>query len=169
MPEDADDRQETPPVAAALAALGIPHQVFRHVGPLHSLEQAAAERNQAPEQVVRSILFRTGEGRYAMVLVAGPRQISWPALRRFLGQSRLTMASPEEVLAVTGYAIGAVAPFGLPAPIPILLDESVLAQTEVSLGPGVRGVAVILYTADLRRALGEAPVGCFTGDDCGPA
>jgi Cys-tRNA(Pro) deacylase len=156
-------------VAVALAALGIPYQVFRHVGPVHSLEHAAHERNQAPEQVVRSILFRTGEGQYTMVLVAGPQQISWPALRRFLGQSRLTMATAEEVLAVTGYQIGAVAPFGLPAPIPILLDESVLAQTEVSLGSGTRGVAIILRTADLQRALGDVPVGCFTGGDCEPA
>ena len=67
-----------PPVAAALAALNIPHRVFRHSGPVHSLAQAAAERNQRPEQVVRSILFRLSEGRYTMVLVAGPAQVSWP-------------------------------------------------------------------------------------------
>lgn len=169
MPGESDQRVEHPPVAVALAALGIPYQVFRHAGPVHSLEHAAHERNQVPEQVVRSILFRTGEGQYTMVLVAGPQQISWPALRRFLGQSRLTMATAEEVLAVTGYQIGAVAPFGLPAPIPILLDESVLAQTEVSLGSGTRGVAIILRTADLQRALGDVPVGCFTGGDCEPA
>lgn len=169
MPGESDLQPEAPPVAVALAALGIPHQVFRHAGPVHSLEQAARERAQAPEQVVRSILFRTGEGQYTMVLVAGPQQISWPALRRFLGQSRLTMATAEEVLAVTGYQIGAVAPFGLPSPIPILLDESVLAQAEVSLGSGTRGVAIILRTPDLQRALGDVPVGCFTGSDCEPA
>lgn len=169
MPGESDLQPEAPRVAVALAALGIPHQVFRHAGPVHSLEQAARERAQAPEQVVRSILFRTGEGQYTMVLVAGPQQISWPALRRFLGQSRLTMATAEEVLAVTGYQIGAVAPFGLPSPIPILLDESVLAQAEVSLGSGTRGVAIILRTPDLQRALGDVPVGCFTGSDCEPA
>ncbi len=169
MPGDLNPLPESPPVAVTLAGLGIAHQVFRHTGPVHSLEQAARERNQAPEQVVRSILFRTGEGQYTMVLVAGPQQVSWPALRRFLGQSRLTMASAEEVLAVTGYQIGAVSPFGLPTPVPVLLDESVLSQTEVSLGSGARGVAIILRTEDLRRALGDVPVGCFTGGDCDSA
>ena len=168
MPGELNPLQESPPVAVALAGLGIPHQVFRHTGPVHSLEQAARERYQAPEQVVRSILFRTGEEQYTMVLVAGPQQISWPALRRFLGQSRLTMASADEVLAVTGYPIGAVSPFGLRTPVPVLLDESVLAQTAVSIGSGTRGVAIILHTADLQRALGDVPVGCFTGSDCEP-
>ena len=97
-----------------------------------------------------------------MVLVAGPAQISWQALRRYLGQSRLTMAKPEEVLAVTGYAIGAVSPFGLPAPLRILMDESVLAQDELSMGSGEKGVGIIMRQEDLMRALGEVEIGRFT-------
>jgi Cys-tRNA(Pro) deacylase len=146
------------PVSDALTAMHIPHRLFRHPNPVHSLEQAARERGQRPEQVVRSILFRLEEGKYILALVAGPEQISWRALRRFLGQSRVTMASAEEVLAVSGYAIGAVSPFGLPSPLPVLVDESVLTPEEVSIGSGERGVTVILRTADLARALGDAPV-----------
>jgi prolyl-tRNA editing enzyme YbaK/EbsC (Cys-tRNA(Pro) deacylase) len=96
-----------------------------------------------------------------MVLVAGRRQISWRELRRYLGQSRLTTASEAELLAATGYAIGAVAPFGLPAPMRVLVDESVLLPEEVSLGSGERGATVILRTQDMRRALPEAEVGRF--------
>ena len=150
-----------PPVSLALTALKIPHRIFQHAQPVHSLEQAAHERGQQPEQVVRSILFRLGQDQYAMVLMAGPDQISWKALRQHFGQSRLTMATPEEVLAVTGYQIGAVAPFGLPKPLPVLLDESVVAQAEVSIGSGVRGTTVILQVADLLCALGDAKVGHF--------
>ncbi len=150
-----------PPVSQALTALNIPHRVFRHEQAVNSLEQAAQERGQKPDQVIRSILFRLGQEQYAMVLMAGPGQISWKALRQHFGQSRLTMATPEEVLAITGYPIGAVAPFGLSQPLPVLVDESVTAQEEVSLGSGVRGTAVILKVTDLLRALGDAPVGRF--------
>jgi Cys-tRNA(Pro)/Cys-tRNA(Cys) deacylase len=104
-----------------------------------------------------------GEGDYVMVLVAGRRQISWRELRRYLGQSRLTTASETELLAATGYAVGAVSPFGLPAPMRVLLDESVLLPVEVSLGSGERGATVILSTQDVRRALPEAEVGRFVG------
>ena len=150
-----------PPVALALSALNIPYRSFTHAGPVDSLEQAARERGQQPAQVVRSILFRLGQDQYAMVLIAGPDQISWKALRQHFGQSRLTMATPEEVFAVTGYQIGAVAPFGLPKPMPVLIDDSVVAQIEVSIGSGVRGTTVILQVADLLRALGDATVGQF--------
>jgi Cys-tRNA(Pro) deacylase len=141
--------------------MNISHQVFRHPGPVNSLKQAAVERGQEPEQVVRSILFRLGKGEYAMVLMAGPRQISWKALRSYFGRSRLTTARREEVLQVTGYELGAVSPFGLPAPLRILVDGSVLEQQEVSIGSGIRGVTIIILTDDLMRALGDVEIGKF--------
>ena len=138
-----------------LESKSIPFRLFRHAGRVESLEQAAAERGQAPAQVVRSLVFRLGEGQFCLVLMAGPAQVSWPALRRYLGQNRLSLASPEEVKAATGCVPGTVAPFGHPGPLRTLVDRSVLAQAELSLGSGERGLAIILTTADLRRALGQ--------------
>lgn len=150
--------KDSTPVSEELAALGVPHRLFHHPGPIHSLEQAAAERGQRPEQVVRSLLFRLAEDNFVMVLIAGPAQVDWRALRRTLSESRLTTASREEVLAQTGYEPGAVSPFGLPGPMRVLVDESVLAEEELSLGSGVRGVTVILRSRDLLAALGDVEV-----------
>ena len=144
-----------PPVAQALDRLNIPYRLFIHVGPVHSLEQAARERQQQSDQVIRSIVFRVGQDEFLMVLIAGDRQIAWSALRRYLGQSRLTLATEEEVRRVTGYERGAVAPFGLPQPLRTLVDKSVFTHTEVSLGSGVRGTAILMASSDLRRALGK--------------
>lgn len=152
---------ETTPVTQALDAKGIPYRFFRHPGPVGSVEQAAAERGMGVEQVVRSIVFRTGPGEFLMALIAGTDQISWPGLRRYLGQSRLTMATEDEVLQSTGYRLGAVSPFGLPAPMRILVDCSVLAPDEVSIGSGVKGTTVILKCEDLQRALENVEVGDF--------
>jgi len=149
------------PVTRALKQMQIPHRLFRHPGPVQSLEQAARERGQRPEQIVRSILFRLAKDEYVMVLIAGGRQVNWQTLRRYLGRSRLTMARPEEVLAVTGYPRGAVSPFGLPRPLRILADESIFAEEEISIGSGERGVTVIMRTADLKRALGNVETGHF--------
>ena len=156
------EQPDTTPVTRALTDLGISHRLFRHPGPIQSLELAARERGQRPDQIVRSILFRITKDEYVMVLMAGPQQISWRALRRYLGKSRVTMADQDEVLARTGYALGAVSPFGLPAPIRILVDASVYSQGgEVSIGAGERGATMILAAQDLRRALGEVEVGEF--------
>jgi Cys-tRNA(Pro) deacylase len=150
--------ENQPSVSLALEKLGIPHRVFRHPGQVASLEQAARERGQRREQVVRSILFRLGEGEYLMALVAGPAQISWKRLRQHLGQSRLTMANEDEVLAVTGYRVGTVSPFGLPRPLKVLIDPGILKEEEISIGSGMRNTGIILRSADLRRALKDAEV-----------
>ena len=150
--------ENKPPVSLALDKLKIPHRVFTHPDPVNSLEQAARERGQRPEQVVRSILFRTGADEYLMALITGPDQISWKALRTYLNQSRLTMANEAEVLAVTGYPVGAVSPFGTKRTMRILVDPGVFVEDEISIGSGVRGTTVILKSADLWRAMGESEV-----------
>lgn len=150
-----------PPASITLDELGIPHQTFTHTGPIHSIEQAAAERNQDVNQVIRSILFRISEGEYAMVLIAGSSQISWKALRQHFNTSRLTMASPEEVLAVTGYKVGTVSPFGIKTEIPILADGNIFHPDAVSMGSGVSGTAILIRREDLKRALGDIETGSF--------
>jgi len=149
------------PAAKALDKLDIPYRQFTHPTPPSTIEQAARERNQEIGQVVRSILFRLSEEDYAMVLIAGPWQVSWRGLRKHFNQSRLTIASPEEVEEITGYQIGSVSPFGLPNPIPILVDEGVLVQPAVSLGSGLRGTAILLTKENLLKALGDIEVGQF--------
>jgi len=101
-----------------------------------------------------------------MILVAGREQVDWKKLRQFVGRSRLRMATEEEVLDITGYRVGTVSPFGLKNQarpefdrrVKVLIDESVLREEEISLGSGVRQMAIIMKSADLRRALGESEI-----------
>lgn len=149
---------ETPPVSLALEKLNIPHQIFRHETPVDSFEKAASDRGQRPSQIVRTILFRVSEDEFALALVAGPGQISWKLLRKLLGKSRITMATEEEVLAVTGYRPGTVGPFGLLKPVRMLVEARLLKEEEVSIGSGMRDTAVIIKSANLLKALGDAEV-----------
>jgi Cys-tRNA(Pro)/Cys-tRNA(Cys) deacylase len=148
--------QPVPPVSKALRAMGFDHRVFRHPGTVATLEQAAKERNQRPEQVVRSLVFRLSSGEFLMVLAPGPRQVSWKRLRQHLGERRLTLATAAEVLKMTGYRTGTVAPFGLPHAMRVLIDRSILLEVSVSIGSGVASTGIILNSADLMRALPEA-------------
>lgn len=149
---------ETPPVSIALEKLNIPHQIFRHETPVDSFEKAASDRGQRPSQIVRTILFRVSEEEFALVLVAGPGQISWKLLRKLLGKSRITMATEEEVLAVTGYRPGTVGPFGLVKPVRMMVEAGLLKEEEVSIGSGMRDTAVIIKSADLMKGLGDVEV-----------
>ena len=93
-----------------------------------------------------------------MALVAGPAQISWKILRKHLGRSRVSMATEDEVLSVTGYRIGTVGPFGLLNQLKVLIDAGVMLEEEISIGSGMRNTAVILKSADLRHALKNSEV-----------
>jgi Cys-tRNA(Pro)/Cys-tRNA(Cys) deacylase len=157
---------DKPPASIALDQLWIPHRLFYHEKPVTSFEQAASERGQRPEQIVRSILFQVRPGEYVMVLMAGRAQVDWRKLRQLVKRSRVRMATEEEVLEVTGYRIGTVSPFGVrnqarpefDRRLRVLLDASVLREEEVSLGSGVRNVAIIMKSEDVRKALGEVEI-----------
>jgi len=153
---------ENPPVSIALEKIGVPHKIFRHENPVTSFEQAAGERGQRTSQVVRSILFRIAEDEFVMVLIAGSAQISWKILRKYLGRSRITMATEDEVFSVTGYRVGAVGPFGLLNQLKVLIDASVMGEEEISIGSGMRNTAIILKSADLHHALKNSDVVSLT-------
>jgi Cys-tRNA(Pro) deacylase len=137
------------PATRKLDQLGIRYQIHVHTGPLHSLEQAARERGLAAGQIVRSLLFRLETGEFVLVLMPGTHQVSWPKLRQHLGVSRITTASPEQVLATTGYPPGAVSPFGLPHPLRVLADPEILAHETLSLGAGAPNTGLILARDDV--------------------
>jgi len=155
---------DSTPVTRYLDEKGIPYRFFRHTGEVHSLAQAAQERGQSVEQIIRSIVFRLSHGGFVMVLMAGEKQVAWHALRKFLGTSRISMATEEEVLQVTGYPLGAVSPFGTRQSLRILVDRGALMPEEISIGSGVRHTTVILHHGDFVHALGQVEVGEFAGE-----
>ena len=79
-------------------------------------------------QIAKSLLFRVGE-EYVMVVAAGDVKIKAGKLKAAAG-GKAKMATPEEVLEVTGYPVGGVCPFALANPVRILLDKS-LGQYDV--------------------------------------
>ena len=147
-----------PPASIALDSLRIPHRLFHHGKPVTSFEQAASDRNQRPEQIVRSILFQVRPGEFAMVLMAGRDQVDWKKLRHFVKRSRVRMATEEEVLEVTGYRTGTVSPFGVKNQVRVMIDASVLREDEISIGSGIRNTAIIMKSEDVHRALGDVEI-----------
>lgn len=164
-----DQREITStPVTRFLDECGVSYRYFRHPSAVHSLEQAARERGQRPEQIIRSIVFRLSHGGFVMVLVAGDKQVSWQALRHYLGTSRISMATESEVLQVTGYPLGAVSPFGTKQALRILVDRGALQEEEISVGSGIRYTTVIMKRKDFSQALGKVEVGDFAvGEESG--
>lgn len=72
-------------------------------------------------------------------------------VKRLMGVSRLSFASAEETVRVTGMLVGGVTPLGLPAEIPIYVDEGVMDLEYVILGGGGRSSKLRMAPAGLRQ------------------
>jgi prolyl-tRNA editing enzyme YbaK/EbsC (Cys-tRNA(Pro) deacylase) len=84
---------------------------------------------------------------------SGTARIDYRLVAAHLGVSRkrLKLAGAEAVLARTGYPVGAVPPFGHPAPLRTLLDPRVLAQPEVIAGGGAIDALMRVAPAEIAR------------------
>jgi Cys-tRNA(Pro)/Cys-tRNA(Cys) deacylase len=141
---------ETPATEAARAR-GLTFTVTEH-GPVNSLEEAAAARGVRPEDIVKTLVVRRGDGDFLFVLVPGDRRFSWKKLRALLGSNRVSMPDAEVARDVTGYERGTITPFGASRPWPVVADASIAGRV-VSLGAGRPGVALTADADDIVRVL----------------
>lgn len=141
------------PAMRHLDAAGIQYRLHEHNHPVRSVVQAAEERGMSPDQIVRTLVFRLEADVFVIVLMPGPGNVSWPKLRHYVGVSRLTMASREEVLHVTGYVPGMVSPFGLPGKVRMLADQRLRNLDQISTGAGLPNAGLILHRRDLETVL----------------
>ena len=73
--------------------------------------------------IVKSLLFKTDD-KFILCLVAGDKRCSLTKLKKIKGIKDVSMASPEEVKAQTGYTIGGVSPVGHLNKVEIYIDNS---------------------------------------------
>ncbi|MQA00744.1 MAG: hypothetical protein GEU80_15710 [Dehalococcoidia bacterium] len=72
-------------------------------------------------------------------------------VRRLMGVSKVSFATPEETRELTGMLIGGVTPFALPPDLPLYIDPTVMAMERVWVGGGSRALKVAVAPAVLLR------------------
>ncbi|MDX1415850.1 MAG: YbaK/EbsC family protein [Candidatus Promineifilaceae bacterium] len=145
---------DTTDLATFIAANGIEAEIV-HL-PVETLTVAAAAEavHVKPEQIIKSVLF-VADGRPVLVVANGLARIHRKRLADELGMSRrrVKMANADQVLAITGYEVGAVPPFGHPHPLPALIDQEVMKETAVYGGGGASNALMYLSTVELLRVI----------------
>ncbi len=147
-----DGRWTKVDLARYIAEHGIAAELVTPPHETPSVAQAAAAMGCAPEQIIKSLVFLI-DGRPYLVIANGDAPVSYRRLAAHFGISRkrIRMATPDEVLALTGYPAGGVPPFGLRTPLPVLMDPGVLAQEVVYGGGGDDRTLVRIAPAELQR------------------
>ena len=85
--------------------------------------------------IIKSLLFKT-EDSFTLCLVAGDKRCSLNKLKKIKNEKDISMASPEEVKAQTGYTIGGVSPIGHLNEIEIIIDNSLERFNELFAAAG---------------------------------
>lgn len=101
---------------------------------------------------------KTGGERFvACVLLADSKLDVNRTVRKRLGARRVSFASAEETLRLSGMALGGVTPVALPSELPLWVDARVMQADYVILGAGVRE-AKIKVSPELFRTLPQAEI-----------
>ena len=95
---------------------------------------------------------------YAALLVRGSDRADVNGVvRRHLEARKLSFASMDDAVALTGMEYGGITPVGLPADWPLLVDDSVAGHERLIIGSGIRG-SKLLVTGAFLASLPNAEV-----------
>lgn len=138
-------------VVEAAASAGLPIEVVRFPHGTRTAEDAARAVGCSVAQIVKSLVFMV-DGDPVVALVSGIDRLDPDRLASALHGAHVRRADGDEVRAVTGYAIGGVPPLGHAHPLPILMDEHLLAHAEVWAAAGLPDAVFRVAPQDLARA-----------------
>lgn len=155
--------QEVERIREKLTELGL-HPTYLEHEPVRTSEEAAAVRNMEVKQGIKSLLFTNGEGAWVLADVPAHKKADARKVANAMGWPRkmLRMATPEEVLEITGCEIGSVPPFGHKTRIPLLVDTGVYENTESAFNIGLRTHSLIIPTHEMKTVFGL--LGATEGD-----
>ncbi|MEQ2129286.1 YbaK/EbsC family protein [Caldanaerobacter subterraneus] len=114
-----------------------------------TVEKAAESLGVTPGEIAKSMLFKLKD-KYIMVVTAGDKRIDNKKFKETF-KAKAKMASPEEVLEVTGHPVGGVCPYGLKNPVEVYYDISLKKYEIVYPAAGDVNAAVEVKVKDLDK------------------
>lgn len=108
--------------------------------------------------VVKTLVMEDDKKAPLMVLMHGDRKVSTKALARQIGVKSVEPCAPEVAQRHSGYRVGGTSPFGTRKPMPVYVEQSVMALPAIYINGGSRGFLVCIDPAVLTRVLAARPV-----------
>ncbi|MEV6208007.1 YbaK/EbsC family protein [Kitasatospora sp. NPDC051914] len=148
-------------VRAALDGWGVPYGWVEIDPEFADTAQFCERYGFTLEDSVNCILVvgKTEPRRYAACLVQATRRLDVNrAVKKLLGARRVSFASAEETVELTGMQVGGVTPVALPPGMPVYVDAPVLERAEIVLGGGDRAGKLLVAPEALLAHLPGAEV-----------
>ncbi|MGD8837415.1 MAG: YbaK/EbsC family protein [Desulfobacteraceae bacterium] len=135
----------------------IPHLVVKYHHTEKGAEFAARAVDFPLARTVKTLVVALDSNRFALVLVAGDRQLSMKKVARVCKAKRAAMADTATAQRLTGYQVGGISPFGTQKKeLGAVMDASLTLHQEVMINAGQRGIMVKISPGDIVKTLKPA-------------
>jgi Cys-tRNA(Pro) deacylase len=126
----------------------IEYRVLEHEA-VYTSEDAARVRGVEMKTGVKALVAKTHEGRFLLILVRADKRADLEEIAELEGTKNVRLASPEEVLEITGCEIGSVPPFGHATRLKAYFDREILENEYVNFNAGLHTVSIRMKAEDL--------------------
>jgi Ala-tRNA(Pro) deacylase len=140
-------------IDALLREAGARYRVIRHPAE-GSSERVAQVRGTQVGQGAKAMLCRVKEppGLLVLAILPGDRRVDFKKVAQAVNGKTASLASPEEAIARTGCAIGAIPPFSFSPDIRLIVDPQLLSRhEEIAFNAGRLDTSIVLDSADYER------------------
>ncbi|MBA4319750.1 MAG: hypothetical protein C0412_15225 [Flavobacterium sp.] len=130
----------------------IDFNVVNYSSGVKNANEAAMETGLDLEKMIKTLIFKSDD-KYLALLIPSPKKVNTQQVNQKLGL-KINMASPKEILEVTGCEIGTVTILGLKNKLSIYVDSSVMKYDTIGIASGVKGAEILMNPDDLRKITG---------------
>jgi Cys-tRNA(Pro) deacylase len=155
------DKVSETPATALLRQQGVsftehPYDYLEHGGAQHSAQVLGMD----PFVVVKTLIMQDQDAKPLVVLMHGNRKVSTKNLARQIGLKSVEPCTPEVANRHSGYLVGGTSPFATRKPMPVFIEESILALPRICINGGRRGYLVGIDPQVCVQLLAARPVNC---------
>jgi prolyl-tRNA editing enzyme YbaK/EbsC (Cys-tRNA(Pro) deacylase) len=131
-------------ITRLLVKNGVQYKILPQVSGTIQVEDAAKQRGISTSIMVKCIALRDMSNRYALACVPGDKQVDPKKVRSILGWRRMTCVDKDDVLDLTGFALGTVSPIKLATPMTIVFDRALSDNKKVTISSGDSRAGLLL-------------------------
>ncbi len=129
----------------------VKYKIITLTGSTKTVQEASKELSVDSSEIVKSLIFITEEGKPVLCIVRGDRKVDRKKLKKILGTKDVKLASPKEVLEITGFEVGGVPPVGLKGLHKIIIDENIMEKPVVYGGGGEGNLILEINPEDIKK------------------
>lgn len=136
------------------------YDYVEHGGTAESSRQLGVPEHE----VIKTLVMQDENAKPLIVLMHGDREVSLKSLARQIGCKKVESCKPDVAQRHSGYLVGGTSPFATRKPMPVYVEESVLALPRICINGGQRGYLVGIDPGVLTRLLGARAVRCASAE-----